>query len=243
MIRRALALAALALIAACSKTYDAPKVDTSVYGAGDNWDNPGGDWAGSHFSRLGDITRENAGQLGLAWEYDLGTARVQEATPVVIDGVMYTSGNLGRVYALDAATGAEKWTFLPEVNMQANRAACCDQANRGVAVSDGKVFVGALDGKLYALDAKTGKIAWQMDTITDHSRGYTITGAPEIAGDLVIIGNGGAEYDTRGYVTAYNLRSGEQEWRFFTIPHDPAEGPQESKELEEALKTWDPNSR
>ncbi len=121
-------------------------------------------------------------KLGLAWEYDLGTARVQEATPVVIDGVMYTSGNLGRVYALDAATGKELWTFTPEVDMQVNRYACCDQANRGVAVHGGKVYVAALDGVLYALDAETGAVAWQVDTVTDHTRGYTSTGAPRIAG-------------------------------------------------------------
>ena len=125
--------AALLVLAGCTDA-TIPQVDTSVIGAGDDWDNPGGDWAGSHFSRLTDIAKENVDQLGLAWEYDLGTARVQEATPVVIDGVMYTSGNLGRVYALNAATGEELWTFTPEVDMQANRAACCDQANRGVAV-------------------------------------------------------------------------------------------------------------
>ncbi len=237
------AAAALLALAGCSSHSDAPDIDTSTYGAGDNWDNPGGDWAGTHFSRLTDITRDNVGQLGLAWEYDLGTARVQEATPVVIDGVMYTSGNLGRVYALNAATGAELWTFTPEVDMQANRSACCDQANRGVAVHDGKVFVAALDGWLYALDAKTGAVAWKVDTIADRNRGYTSTGAPEIAGNLVIIGNAGAEYDARGYVTAYDVGSGAEAWRFWTIPHDPKTGPQESEALEEALKTWDANSR
>ena len=239
-MRRLLAAALLAL-AACSG--GAPEIDTSVIGAGDDWDNPGGDWAGSHFSRLTDITPENVGELGLAWEYDLGTARVQEATPVVIDGVMYTSGNLGRVYALNAATGAELWKFEPEVDMQANRSACCDQANRGVQVSDGKVFVASLDGWLYALDAKTGAVEWKTDTIADRKRAYTITGAPEIAGDLVIIGNAGAEYDVRGYVTAYNVADGSEEWRFYTIPHDPKDGPQESEALEAALKTWDPESR
>ncbi|HWK63482.1 MAG TPA: PQQ-binding-like beta-propeller repeat protein, partial [Rhizobiaceae bacterium] len=233
---------ALAL-AACSQADEAPKVDTSVIGAGENWDNPGGDWAGSHFSRLADITPENVGGLGLAWQYDLGSARVQEATPVAIDGVMYTSGNLGRVYALNAATGEALWTFDPEVDMQANRAACCDQGNRGVQVAGGKVFVGSLDGYLYALDAKTGAVAWKADTIADRKRGYTITGAPEIAGGLVIIGNAGAEYDTRGYVTAYAIDDGRQAWRFWTIPHDPKVGPQESEALEKALKTWDPNSR
>ncbi|MXO58988.1 PQQ-dependent dehydrogenase, methanol/ethanol family [Altererythrobacter salegens] len=237
-MRALVALAALAL-AAC----DTNSVDTSTYGAGDNWDNPGGDWAESHFSRLTDISADNVGQLGLAWEFDLGTNRVQESTPIVIDGVMYASGNLGRAYALNAATGEELWSFTPEVDMQANRAACCDQANRGLAVAGGKVFTAALDGMLYALDAKTGEVLWKVDTIVDHERAYTSTGAPELAGDLVVIGNGGAEYDTRGYVTAYNVSDGTQAWRFWTIPHDPRDGPQESPELEAALETWSKDTR
>jgi quinohemoprotein ethanol dehydrogenase len=242
----AFAAAALLLAAGCAQYqagYPASETAGRQIGAGEDWDNPGGDWAKSHFSRLTDITPANAGQLGLAWEYDLGSARVQEATPVVIDGVMYTSGNLGRVYALDAASGRELWTFTPEVDMQVNRFACCDQANRGVAVHQGRVYIGALDGWLYALDAATGAVAWKVDTITDRTRGYTITGAPEIAGDLVIIGNAGAEYDVRGYVTAYNAATGQEAWRFWTIPRDPAEGPQESEALEKALATWDPQSR
>ena len=115
-MRKLALFAALALAACNAVTSDKPQVDTATYGAGDNWDNPGGDWAGSHFSRLTDIGPGNVGQLGLAWQYDLGSDRVQEATPVVIDGVMYTSGNLGRVYAFDAATGKELWTFTPEVD-------------------------------------------------------------------------------------------------------------------------------
>lgn len=235
------ALATLALLSACAggEKSGAP----SDYGAADNWPFPGGDVHDSHYSRLTDINSGNVARLGLAWSYDLGTNRVQEATPVVIDGVMYTSGNLGRVYALDAATGQPIWTFEPEVDMQANRSACCDQANRGVAVANGKVFVGSLDGKLYALNAKNGKTLWSVDTIVDHSRGYTITGAPDVAGDLVVIGNAGAEYDTRGYVTAYRVSDGGQAWRFFTVPRDPKSGPQENPELDEALKTWDPASR
>ncbi|WP_037474114.1 PQQ-dependent dehydrogenase, methanol/ethanol family [Sphingobium sp. ba1] len=231
------ALVGVALVSACAGGA------SSEYGAGDDWAFPGGDVHDSHFSRLTDIKPGNVAKLGLAWSYDLGTNRVQEATPVVIDGVMYTSGNLGRVYALDAATGKPLWTFEPEVDMQVNRAACCDQANRGVAVSGGKVFVGSLDGKLYALDAKTGKTLWSVDTIVDHDRGYTITGAPDVAGDVVVIGNAGAEYDVRGYVTAYRVSDGKQVWRFFTVPRDPKSGPQENPELEDALKTWDPKSR
>ncbi len=238
-LRSALAAVALLALGACSQTPgEAPPL-----GANEDWDNPGGDWGESHFSNLELINQDNVERLGMAWEYDLGTARVQEATPVVIDGVMYTSGNLGRVYALNAATGEELWTFLPEVDMQANRGACCDQANRGVAVKDGKVFVASLDGWLYALDADNGSVLWKVDTVTDHSRGYTITGAPEIAGDLIVIGNAGAEYDVRGYVTAYDLDRGEEAWRFWTIPHDPKEGPQESEALEAAVKTWSADSR
>lgn len=238
------AAAALLTLAGCSDR-DAGNsgIDTTVIGAGDDWTNPGGDWAGSHFSRLTDITPANVEGLGLAWEYDLGTARVQEATPVVIGGVMYTSGNLGRVYALKAATGEELWKFEPEVDMQSNRSACCDQANRGVAVADGKVYVAALDGWLYALDQTSGAVMWRKDTIADRKRGYTITGAPTIAGNMVIIGNAGAEYDARGYVTAYDVRSGDEKWRFYTVPRDPASGKQENAALDEALKTWDANSR
>ena len=229
------AILALLLLAGCAAGDNG--------GAGDDWPFTGGDVGGSHFSRLTDIDAGNVARLGLAWAHDLGTNRVQEATPVVVDGVMYTSGNLGRVYALDAATGASLWTFEPEVDMQANRSACCDQANRGVAVTDGKVMVGALDGMLYALDAKTGAVVWKVDTVTDHSRGYTSTGAPEVAGNLVLIGNAGAEYDARGYVTAYRIADGSQAWRFFTVPHDPKTGPQENPALDAALKTWDKDSR
>jgi quinohemoprotein ethanol dehydrogenase len=238
---RALIAAVALTLAACSGggADDLP----AGYGAGDDWDNPGGDWASSHFSRLTDISADNIGELGLAWEYDLGTSRVQESTPVVIDGVMYASGNLGRVYALNAATGEELWTFTPEVQMQANRAACCDQANRGLQVHQGKVFVASLDGWLYAIDARTGEPVWEADTIADKSRGYTITGAPEIAGDLVLIGNAGAEFDARGYVTAYKVSDGSEAWRFYTVPRDPAEGPQENPELEAALATWSKDTR
>jgi quinohemoprotein ethanol dehydrogenase len=242
-MKRLVFLAALALASCHFVKSGNPQIDTSTYGAGDNWPNPGGDWAGSHYSRLTDISPGNVAELGLAWSYDLGTERVQEATPVVIDGVMYTSGNLGRVYALDAATGKQLWKFEPPVDGQVNRYACCDEANRGVQVHDGKVYVAALDGMLYALDARTGAVKWKVDTVADHTRAYTSTGAPTVAGNLVIIGNAGAEDDTRGYVTAYDTDSGKQAWRFWTVPHDPKAGPQESAALEAAVKTWAPNSQ
>ncbi|WP_321390745.1 PQQ-dependent dehydrogenase, methanol/ethanol family [Emcibacter sp.] len=225
---------------ACVETGDE---SIQAIGAGDNWPLPGGDESDSHYSRLTDINKENVNSLGLAWSYELGSNRVQEATPVVIDGIMYTSGNLGRVFALNATTGEELWLFEPEVDMQVNRVVCCDQANRGVALADGKIIVGALDGILYALDQKTGEIVWRVDTIVDRERGYSSTGAPEVAGDLVLIGNAGSEFDVRGYVSAYHISDGSLAWRFYTIPHDPGEGPQETEDLEHALETWGENSR
>jgi quinohemoprotein ethanol dehydrogenase len=209
----------------------------------DDWANPGGDQGKSHHSQLTDITLANVGTLGLAWQAELGTNRVLEATPVVINGVMYTSGVAGRAYAFDAASGKELWRFEPEVDMQVNRTVCCDMANRGVAVSRGKVFVSALDGMMYALDAKTGKVVWRVDAVEDHSRGYHSTGAPEVAGDVVVIGNGGADYDARGYVSGFDLEDGSLKWRFHIVPRDPKLGPQDNPELEDAVKTWDPNSR
>jgi quinohemoprotein ethanol dehydrogenase len=211
--------------------------------AADNWTNPGGDAGKTRHSLLADINPGNVGRLGLAWEADLGTNRVLEATPVVIGGVMYTSGVAGRAYAFDAATGKELWRFEPEVDMQVNRTVCCDMANRGVAVANGKVYVAALDAKLYALDARSGKVVWQADTVDDPSRGINSTGAPEVAGSVVVIGNGGAEYDVRGYVSAYDLETGKLAWRFHTVPRDPKLGPQDHPDLEPAVKTWDPDSR
>ncbi len=243
-IRRLALLAALAL-AACGPKEAAPPQQAT---AGENWTNPGGDAGKTHHSALTDITAQNVGRLGLAWEAQLGTNRVLEATPVVIGGVMYTSGVAGRAYAFDAATGKQLWAFEPKVDMQVNRTTCCDMANRGVAVvpdgkGGGKVFVAALDGVLYALDARTGKPVWQADTIEDHSRGGNSTGAPEVAGSVVVIGNGGADYDARGDVSAWDIATGKLKWRFHVVPRDPKLGPQDNPELEAAVKTWDPRSR
>jgi quinohemoprotein ethanol dehydrogenase len=229
------------LLATCSLgSSDAPPQQTQ---AADDWTNPGGDAGKTHHSTLTEIAPANVARLGLAWQAELGTNRVLEATPVVSDGVMYTSGVAGRAYAFDAATGRELWRFEPEIDMQINRTSCCDMANRGIALTNGKVYVAALDGMLYALDAKSGAVTWKSDTIADHSRGANSTGAPEVAGSVVVIGNGGADYDARGYVSAYDLATGKLAWRFYVVPRDPKLGPQESPELEAALKTWDPRSR
>ncbi len=210
----------------------------------ENWLTSGRSQGKTHFSPLDDINRDNVSDLGFAWEYQMGTTRGQEATPVVIDGVMYAAGTTGRVYALDAATGEEFWAFDPKSDGQVNRYTCCDEVNRGVAVYGGMVYVGALDGRLFGLDAATGEVVWEQDTLDyDKDRAYTSSGAPEVAGDVVVIGNAGADYDARGYVSAYDRVTGEFRWRFFVVPRDPDEGPQEHPELDMALETWDPDSR
>jgi quinohemoprotein ethanol dehydrogenase len=235
---RNLFFACLLMLAACSA-----KTSPEMTIGPDDWATTGGDAGKSHHALLRDMTADNIGTLGLAWQAELGTNRVLEATPVVIEGVMYTSGVAGRAYAFEAATGKPVWTFEPDVDMQVNRTVCCDMANRGVAVARGKVFVAALDAKLYALDARTGKVIWQADTVDDPARGVNSTGAPEVAGNVVVIGNGGAEYDVRGYVSAYNLETGALVWRFHTVPRDPKQGPQDHPDLEAAVKTWDADSR
>ncbi len=206
----------------------------------EQWLTSGRDFGKGHYSPLTQIDRASVARLGLAWEYETRTDRGLEATPIVVDGVMFTSGVAGRVYALDAATGKALWTFEPPVDMQVARSTCCDIVNRGVAVWRGKVYVAALDGWLYALDAATGKVLWREDTFIDRKRGYSSTGAPEIAGDVVVIGNAGSEYDARGYVSAYGIEDGSLKWRFFTVP-GPTGQPYEQPELVAAARTWDPH--
>jgi quinohemoprotein ethanol dehydrogenase len=211
------------------------------------WMTAGRNFQEHHHSPLDQINAQNAGRLGLAWEQDarnaLGTTpRGLEATPVVVDGTMYTSGAWGVVYAIDAKTGRRLWRYVPDVDGSYARRACCDVVNRGVEVRNGTVYVGTLDGYLVALDARTGSVRWKVDTITDRSDSYTITSSPQIAGGKVVIGNSGAEYGVRGYVTAYDTASGDQAWRFYTVPGDPDEG-FEHPAMKMAAKTWDPNSK
>jgi quinohemoprotein ethanol dehydrogenase len=211
-----------------------------------DWVSLGGNYQQQHFSYLDQINNSNIQDLGFAWEYDarspIGrTPRGLEATPFVVDGIMYTSGAWGFVYAVNAQTGEQIWKYDPKVDASYNRGACCDVVNRGVAVWKGKVYVGTLDGYLVCLDAKDGSLIWRTDTFIDRSVAYTITGPAQVAGNIVMIGNSGAEFGVRGYITAYDLETGEERWRFFTVPGDPEKG-FEHEELEMAAKTWDPKS-
>jgi PQQ-dependent dehydrogenase (methanol/ethanol family) len=202
----------------------------------ENWLTHGRTYSEQRFSPLRAINDQSAGRLGLAWYFDLDTHRGQEATPIVVDGVMYFSTAWSKVFALNAATGARLWSYDPKVPPQWGANACCDVVNRGVAVWQGKIYIGTLDGRLIALDAATGRLVWEQLTIAPQWR-YTITGAPRIVKGKVIIGNGGAEMGVRGYVSAYDAGTGKLVWRFYTVPGDPSK-PFESPALEKAAKTW-----
>jgi quinohemoprotein ethanol dehydrogenase len=201
-----------------------------------NWMSHGRTYNEQRFSPLKQINDQNVGQLGLAWYMDINMQRGQEATPLVIDGVMYFSTAWSKVFAVNAATGEKLWSYDPKVPPEWAVNACCDVVNRGVAVWRGKIFVGTLDGRLVALDAATGKPVWETLTIDPKYR-YTITGAPRVVKGKVLIGNGGAEMGVRGYISAYDADTGKLSWRFYTIPGDPSK-PFESQALEKAAKTW-----
>jgi quinohemoprotein ethanol dehydrogenase len=202
-----------------------------------NWLAYGRTYEEQRFSPLTQINAENVSELGLAWSKDMGTNRAQESTPIVVDGIMYFTSSWSRVFAVDPVTGESLWSYDPQVPGEFGRRACCDVVNRGVAVYQGRVYVGSLDGRLIALDALSGEKIWEVDTIIDRDRFYTITGAPRVANGKIFIGNGGAEFGVRGYVSAYDAETGELIWRFFTVPGDPSL-PFEHPELEEAAKTW-----
>lgn len=200
------------------------------------WMSYGRTYDEQRYSPLAQINRETVGELKLAWYADIDTSRGQEATPLVVDGAIYVSTAWSHVKAFNAETGELIWAYNPQVDPAKGVDACCDVVNRGVAAWEGKIFVGTIDGRLIALDSKTGEVAWQQITV-DQTKPYTITGAPRVVKGKVIIGNGGAEYGVRGYVTAYDAHTGEQQWRYYTIPGNPADG-FEQPELEWAAKTW-----
>jgi alcohol dehydrogenase (cytochrome c)/quinohemoprotein ethanol dehydrogenase len=237
-----LALATLLPLAACNSNQPSPPATQGVTDAmlaaapEGEWLSYGRDHAEQRFSTLTQINDGNVAQLGLAWSADLDTARGQEATPLVHDGVLYTSTAWSMVKAYDARTGALKWSWDPKVPREKLVEVCCDAVNRGVALYGDKVFVGTLDGRLVALDQKTGKVAWDKPTIPEGSH-MAITGAPRIAKGRVLIGSAGSEYFTRGYLAAFDPESGRELWRFYTVPGDPAKK-QEGKHLEAAAKTW-----
>jgi len=224
-----------AVIQAATASIDIDRIRVADSEPG-NWLAHGRTLDEQRYSPLTDINADNAASLGLAWYWDTGTRRGLEATPIVVDGVMFSTGSWSVVWAHDAGTGELLWTYDPQVPREWGKYACCDVVNRGVAAFRGRIYSGTLDGRMIALDAGTGELAWETQT-TDPERPYTITGAPRIVDGKVIIGNGGAEYGVRGYITAYDTNTGEQLWRFYTVPGNPADG-FESRAMELAAGTW-----
>lgn len=203
-------------------------------GDGSNWAMTGFSYDEARYSPLKDINTENAKDLGIAWFADLPDARGQEATPVVVDGKLFVSTAWSKVFAYDAKTGKPLWSFDPQVDKSRGVKACCDVVNRGVAFWKGRIFVGTIDGRLISLDASTGKQMWSTQTLDTKSNG-TITGVPRVVKDMVIIGNGGAEFGARGFVTAYDAATGDQKWRFYTVPN--AKGEPDGAASDDILKT------
>ena len=203
---------------------------------GNEWLTYGRDYGEQRFSPLTQITDANVKDLGLAWFADLDTARGQEATPLMHDGVLYVSTAWSMVKAFDARTGQLKWSYDPKVPRETLVKACCDAVNRGVALYGDKVYVATLDGRLVALDQKTGNEVWSKVVVPDQEN-YTITGAPRAAKGKILIGSGGAEYRARGFIAAFDWQTGEEAWRFWTVPGDPAKG-FENPAMERAAQTW-----
>src|SRR6516162_3644577 len=228
-------------IKAVTSAIDSAAIEANTATSKD-WPTIGLDYAETRFSKLNQINADNVKKLGLVWTYPLESERGIEATPVVVDGIMYQTAPWSVVHAIDARTGKRIWTFDPEVDRHKSYRGCCDVVNRGVALYKGKVFVGAFDGRLIALDAATGKKVWEKDTLIDKERSYTITGAPRVFNGKVLIGQGGAEYGARGYVSAYDAETGNQLWRWFTVPGDPS-NPFENAPLAPPARTWDPSGK
>ncbi|HEV2155695.1 PQQ-dependent dehydrogenase, methanol/ethanol family [Bradyrhizobium sp.] len=204
-----------------------------------DWPTVGLDYAETRFSKLNQINTDNVKNLGLVWSYNLESSRGIEATPLVVDGIMYQAAPWNVVHAIDARTGTKIWSYDPGVDRSKTYRGCCDAVSRGLALYKGRVFVAAYDGRLIALDAATGAKVWETDTLIDHAHSYTITGAPRVFNGKVVIGQSGAEYGVRGYVTAYDSETGHQLWRWFTVPGDPSK-PFEDASMKAAAKTWDP---
>lgn len=184
-----------------------------------SWPSYGRDQTNQRYSPLDQITTSNVAGLRLAWRYHTGIPHAFEASPIVVDGVMYVSTPLNHVVALDPATGRRLWEHTESLSTTVH---CCGPVNRGVAVYGGRVYMGTLDGRLVALDARTGRRVWNV-RVADNERGYAVNGPPVAVNGKVIVGVSGAEYGIRGFVTAYDAGTGARVWRFYTIP-SPEEG-------------------
>lgn len=231
-----IALAAALTLSACSESGVDGEALLNAGDDGANWITYGRTYDEQRFSPLDQINTANVEELGLAWFADMDTARGQEATPLVIDGKLYLTTAWSKVKAYDGVTGALLWEYDPEVPGETAVKACCDVVNRGLATWGDSLFLGTLDGRLVKLDRETGAVAWSKQT-TDPEQSYTVTGAPRIIDGKVLIGNGGAEFGVRGYIAAYDAGSGQELWRFYTVP-EGTEDETSPEYLQAAAETW-----
>jgi hypothetical protein len=240
-------LAALTLIATMTAQQAAKplNVDANVLKAANSPTDPNaGLWLSygrspneQRYSPLNQINTANVNRLGLSWTYELGAGGGdQEATPLFWNNTLYYITNWSVVHAIDAKTGKMLWKWDPEINQQTRLKMCCGIVNRGIAIAEGKIFLPANDGRMFALDALTGKPLWEA-RVAYPADWYSITMAPRVAGNKVMIGVAGGDHPTRGFVDAYDIATGKRAWRFWTVPGDPKLG-FENKAMEAAANTW-----
>lgn len=210
----------------------------SKLGDGSDWPAFGHDYSEQRFSPLTEINADNVSKLGVAWSLDLPKDRSLVATPLVVDGVIYFTGSYSVARAVDARTGKLLWEYDPEsIKHAGDRLRVMWDQNKGPAIWEDKLIISTIDGRLIGLNRHTGEKVWETLTI-DPRRGYYITGAPKVFKGKVLIGNGGTEISAaRGYVTAYDANTGEQAWRFWIVPGNPADG-FENETMAMAAKTW-----
>jgi quinohemoprotein ethanol dehydrogenase len=247
MRRLILGLIVAAGVAAYSQTgAGATVASTGTAAAGHNpgnveWTQHGGNPDEQRYSKLNQVTVDNVGQLGLAWYAEISERGGYQSTPLMIDGVLYVTAPWSSLYAFDAKSGKQLWKVDPESPREiAATSICCNISNRGAAYADGKIIWGTIDGRLIAVHAKTGQKVWET-RVADSKLQYSITGAPRIGDGLVFIGVGGGEFYTRGYLSAYDLKTGKKVWKFYTVPGDPskgAEGEASDDVMPMAAKTW-----
>jgi PQQ-dependent dehydrogenase (methanol/ethanol family) len=239
-MRKSAALA-VTLVAVATLSAQVRRVDDALLKSapGDEWLTYGLTQSEARFSPLKDINTTNVARLGASWSYDVGSGGGgQEATPLVANGTIYVITNWSLVFAVDARTGKQRWRWDPEVNQLAVRSKiCCGVVNRGLAIYNGLVIAPAIDGRLVALDADTGRPRWEarVGYPQDH---YTVTMAPRIAKGKVIVGASGGDRPTRGFFVAFDAMTGREAWRFYTVPGDPAK-PFENAAMKKAAATWD----
>src|SRR5579863_2095031 len=218
LTKMSLAASLLGMFVLCAPSVDAQVTAKRLVEAGkepENWLMYSGDYAGRRYSALEQITTANASGLVPKWAYQTMAGGKFETTPLVVDGILYATGQDDRAFALDARTGRPIWQY--QRALPGDIRPCCGRVNRGLAILGDKVFMGTLDSHVIALDTKTGNVVWDV-TAADYTKGYSFTLAPLVIKNLVLVGISGGEYGIRGFIDAYDVNTGERKWRFNTVP-------------------------